>query len=217
MTTSVTPVSGLIVRTAVQVWPPSVGSQSPRSPPPDHTGPMAGTYTPSRVPGWSRAHVVAHVGYHARALARLIEGAAAGVPVAMYDGPSQQAHEVEFGATLPVEALRNLVAHAAVHLNVEWRDLPELPEQPGGECSGEGDCTGCAIHGVGVVTVPGRGGIDRGPGSAPLTWGEATPELRDEMSAASLEGSIRATVASRISLRRAGRLSGASSSVPSLY
>jgi maleylpyruvate isomerase len=84
---------------------------------------------PSRVPGWSRAHVVAHVGYHARALARLIEGAAAGVPVAMYDGPSQQAHEVEFGATLPVEALRNLVAHAAVHLNVEWRDLPEAAWQ----------------------------------------------------------------------------------------
>jgi maleylpyruvate isomerase len=47
----------------------------------------------------------------------------------MYDGPSQQAHEVEFGATLPVEALRNLVAHAAVHLNVEWRDLPEAAWQ----------------------------------------------------------------------------------------
>jgi maleylpyruvate isomerase len=80
---------------------------------------------PSRMPGWSRAHVIAHVGYHARAIARLIEGAAAGVEARMYDSPQQHAEEVSFGATLPVEALRNLVAHAAVHLDVEWRDLPE--------------------------------------------------------------------------------------------
>jgi maleylpyruvate isomerase len=80
---------------------------------------------PSSVPGWSRAHVVAHVGYHARAFSRLIEAAAAGRQIAMYDSPGQHAEEVDFGATLPVEALRNLVAHAAVHLNVEWRDLPE--------------------------------------------------------------------------------------------
>jgi maleylpyruvate isomerase len=79
---------------------------------------------PSRVPGWSRAHVVAHVGYHARAVARLIEAAALGRRVPMYDSPVQHAEEVHFGASLPVEALRNLVAHAAVHLNVEWRDLP---------------------------------------------------------------------------------------------
>ncbi|MDF2991493.1 MAG: maleylpyruvate isomerase [Microbacterium sp.] len=80
---------------------------------------------PSLVPGWSRAHVVAHVGYHARAIARLIEATAAGRQVPMYESPGQHANEVDFGATLPVEALRNLVAHAAVHLNVEWRDLPE--------------------------------------------------------------------------------------------
>ena len=78
----------------------------------------------SRVPGWSRAHVVAHIGYHARAVARLIEGAASGRHLGMYDTADQHAEEVDFGATLPVEALRNLVAHAAVHLNVEWRDLP---------------------------------------------------------------------------------------------
>lgn len=80
---------------------------------------------PSLVPGWSRAHVIAHIGYHARAVARLVEAAASGRQVPMYDTPDQHAEEVDFGATLPVEALRNLVAHAAVHLNVEWRDLPE--------------------------------------------------------------------------------------------
>lgn len=80
---------------------------------------------PSLLPGWSRRHIAAHVGYNARANARLVEWAATGIETPMYDSPSQREDEIEFGATLPVEALRNLSAHAAVHLNVEWRDLPE--------------------------------------------------------------------------------------------
>jgi maleylpyruvate isomerase len=79
---------------------------------------------PSLLPGWSRRHVVAHVGFNARAIARLVEWAATGVERPMYASSTQRAEEIEFGATLPVEALRNLAAHAAVHLNVEWRDLP---------------------------------------------------------------------------------------------
>lgn len=80
---------------------------------------------PSLLPGWSRRHLVAHVGFNARAVARLVEWARTGVPTPMYASPSQRADEIELGATLPVEALRNLCAHAAIHLNVEWRDLPE--------------------------------------------------------------------------------------------
>ncbi|MEL7977978.1 maleylpyruvate isomerase family mycothiol-dependent enzyme [Isoptericola sp. F-RaC21] len=78
---------------------------------------------PSRVPGWSRAHVVAHVGYHARALARVIEGVRTGRALPMYDSEQARDEEIELGSTLPGVALRNLHAHAAVHLNVEWRDL----------------------------------------------------------------------------------------------
>ena len=80
---------------------------------------------PSRLPGISRAHLVAHVGYHARAFARVVEGAGSGVRAPLYGSPADRLAEESLGATLPVEALRNLVAHAAVHLNVEWRDLPE--------------------------------------------------------------------------------------------
>jgi maleylpyruvate isomerase len=79
---------------------------------------------PSMLPGWTRRHLVAHVGFNARAVARLVEWARTGVENPMYESTSQRAEEIEFGATLPVEALRNLAAHAAVHLNVEWRDLP---------------------------------------------------------------------------------------------
>jgi maleylpyruvate isomerase len=80
---------------------------------------------PSLLPGWTRRHLVAHVGYNARANARLVEWAATGVETPMYDSPTQREDEINFGATLPIEALRNLSAHAAVHLNVEWRDLTE--------------------------------------------------------------------------------------------
>jgi maleylpyruvate isomerase len=80
---------------------------------------------PSLLPGWTRRHLVAHVGFNARAVARLVEWARTGVETPMYDSPTQRAEEIAFGATLPVEALRNLAAHAAVHLNVEWRDLAE--------------------------------------------------------------------------------------------
>jgi maleylpyruvate isomerase len=65
------------------------------------------------------------VGFNARAVARLVEWARTGVENPMYTSDTQRAEEIEFGATLPVEALRHLAAHAAVHLDVEWRDLPE--------------------------------------------------------------------------------------------
>jgi maleylpyruvate isomerase len=78
----------------------------------------------SLLPGWTRRHVVAHVGYNARAIARLIEWAATGVETPMYSSPEARNHEIEFGATLSPIALRNLFDHSAVHLNVEWRDLP---------------------------------------------------------------------------------------------
>jgi len=80
---------------------------------------------PSLLPGWTRRHLIAHVGFNARANARLVEWARTGVETPMYESDSQRADEIAFGATLPTEALRNLCAHAAVHLNVEWRDLAE--------------------------------------------------------------------------------------------
>lgn len=80
---------------------------------------------PSLVPGWTRRHVVAHVGFNARALTRLTEWAATGVETPMYPSPEERDAEIELGATLPARALRHLSAHAAVHLNVEWRDLSE--------------------------------------------------------------------------------------------
>ncbi|MFH5880302.1 maleylpyruvate isomerase family mycothiol-dependent enzyme [Arthrobacter sp. NA-172] len=79
----------------------------------------------SLLPGWTRRHVAAHIGYNARAIARLIEWAATGVETPMYPSVSVRDHEIDFGATLSPIALRNLFDHSAVHLSVEWRDLPD--------------------------------------------------------------------------------------------
>ncbi len=79
---------------------------------------------PSLLPGWTRRHLIAHVGFNARATARLVDWALTGVETPMYESDGQRAEEIAFGSTLPTEALRNLCAHAAVHLNVQWRDLP---------------------------------------------------------------------------------------------
>lgn len=81
--------------------------------------------SPSLVPGWSRRHVAAHIGYNARAIARLIEWARTGVETPMYESYEARNHEILYGATLSPIALRNLYYHAAIHLNVEWRDLPD--------------------------------------------------------------------------------------------
>lgn len=80
---------------------------------------------PSLLPGWSRRHLIAHVGYNARALTRLTEWAATGIENPMYESAEARQQEIEYGATLSPPALRNLFEHAAVHLNVEWRDLPK--------------------------------------------------------------------------------------------
>lgn len=80
---------------------------------------------PSLLPGWSRRHLIAHVGYNARAISRLVEWAASGVETPMYPDTAYRNREIEFGATLQPIALLNLFDHSAVHLSVEWRDLPD--------------------------------------------------------------------------------------------
>lgn len=80
---------------------------------------------PTLLPGWSRRHLTAHVGYNARALARLVEWAATGVETPMYASMEVRNREIDYGATLSPIALRHLYEHSAIHLNVEWRDLPD--------------------------------------------------------------------------------------------
>lgn len=77
---------------------------------------------PSLLNGWTRRHVIALVGYQARALALQVEAARTGSAPVSLSGPEQK-RQIDLGATLPSRALRNLFDHTEVHLNVEWRDL----------------------------------------------------------------------------------------------
>lgn len=80
----------------------------------------------SRLDGLSRRHVIAHVGYHARKLSDIVAWARQGKGKPMPDTLLLDADDVAARATQPARALRNLFAHAGVHLNVEWRDLGDV-------------------------------------------------------------------------------------------
>ncbi|MBY6116667.1 maleylpyruvate isomerase N-terminal domain-containing protein [Mameliella alba] len=80
---------------------------------------------PSLRTGMSRAALIAETGYHARAMAECLAAAHSGKPVKLDALGGATEAEIALGATLPARALRSLIHHAAVHLDVEWRDLSD--------------------------------------------------------------------------------------------
>jgi maleylpyruvate isomerase len=127
----------------------------------------------SLIPGWSRRHVIAHVGYNARALARLVEGVRTGIPLRMFDTDHQRLEEIRSGATLPARALRNLFRHSEIHLNVEWRDL------------GAAHWNATAAEGISIRRTPAMrasvvwlGAVDLGNGGSFL---DMPPDLLDAL------------------------------------
>lgn len=79
---------------------------------------------PSLLPGWDRRHVVAHVGFNARALARLVRWAHTGAENPMYPSAAARDAEIDEGATLPGGALRELHTAETDALQRAWRELP---------------------------------------------------------------------------------------------
>jgi maleylpyruvate isomerase len=66
-------------------------------------------YEPSALAGWTRRHVIAHVGLNARALSRLAHWAATGERTPMYADDTARARELEQGVGLPASELRALL------------------------------------------------------------------------------------------------------------
>jgi maleylpyruvate isomerase len=67
---------------------------------------------PSRLPDWTRGHVLTHLARNAEALNRLATGLVSGIPGVMYpDGPAGRNADIEAGSGRPASAL---VAHIAV-------------------------------------------------------------------------------------------------------
>jgi maleylpyruvate isomerase len=66
-------------------------------------------FEPSGLPGWTRRHVIAHLGFNARALGRLVHWAATGERTPMYADDRARGAEIEQGAVLSASQLRELV------------------------------------------------------------------------------------------------------------
>jgi len=77
----------------------------------------------STLPGWTNAHLVAHVGYNARALSRLVHWARSGEEMPMYASPEARNEEIEDGAKLSATELRTLAVESDARLR---RELAEL-------------------------------------------------------------------------------------------
>ncbi len=72
---------------------------------------------PSALPGWTRAHVVAHLARNAEALRDLLTWARTGVETPMYTSREQRAADIEHGAGRPPEQLRREVVGTAGRLD----------------------------------------------------------------------------------------------------
>ncbi|KGJ81143.1 hypothetical protein GY21_01965 [Cryobacterium roopkundense] len=79
---------------------------------------------PSLLPGWSRRHVAAHVGYNALAIARLVSWAETGVETPMYASCEARNEEIDSGAAFEPDGLRKLCLHSGMLLDSAWTNLP---------------------------------------------------------------------------------------------
>ncbi|MFK5584425.1 maleylpyruvate isomerase family mycothiol-dependent enzyme [Serinicoccus sp. LYQ131] len=78
----------------------------------------------STLPGWSRAHVVAHVALNAVALTNLVSWARTGVVTPMYASPQARDADIEALSLRPAAELREASARAALGLREGLAAMP---------------------------------------------------------------------------------------------
>ncbi len=79
---------------------------------------------PSLLEGWSRRQLIAHLGYNAAGVCRLLKGAAAGVVTGMYASAEQRAADIAESVGLDANAVYSLFDTEAQRLETAWRTLP---------------------------------------------------------------------------------------------
>jgi maleylpyruvate isomerase len=80
---------------------------------------------PSLLPGWTRAHVLAHLARNADALRNLLVGARSGQQRPAYASPQARETDIEHGAGQRVKDLMADVADSAMALRTVSRQLPD--------------------------------------------------------------------------------------------
>ncbi len=79
----------------------------------------------SGLPGWTRAHVVAHVALNAFALGNLAEWATTGVETPAYPSPAARDADIELHAHWSPAELRQLTARSGEHIVAAWSRVPD--------------------------------------------------------------------------------------------
>ena len=89
------------------------------------TIPEAGLRAPSLLPGWTRAHVLAHVARSADAMRNLLIGARSGQDRAAYASAQAREADIERGAAMRAEDLIADLADSSMALRTIVRQLPD--------------------------------------------------------------------------------------------
>jgi maleylpyruvate isomerase len=81
---------------------------------------------PSRLPGWSRGHVLTHLARNADGIRNMAEGAAVGEEREMYPGGAERrATDIDAGADRPASELVADFTRASAALDDAWRRMPD--------------------------------------------------------------------------------------------
>lgn len=89
------------------------------------TAARRGLGAPSKLPGWTRAHVLGHLARNADALGNLVYWARTGEPTPMYPDPERREADIDAAATLPAGELLADVRTTAERLGAAMADLAE--------------------------------------------------------------------------------------------
>lgn len=91
---------------------------------------------PSVLPGWTRAHVVAHVANHALGCARALGGLRHAIPTPVYDSDGSRHRDIELRSAWSADRLREFTFDACGRFQSELEHLPpdgSVFRTPGGE------------------------------------------------------------------------------------
>ena len=80
---------------------------------------------PSRLPGWSRAHVLVHIARNAEGLQNLLLAARTGAALRMYSSPTTRAADITVGVDRPSEVIFADVVENSFRFLVEARAMPD--------------------------------------------------------------------------------------------
>ena len=124
---------------------------------------------PSGLPGWTVAHVLAHLARNAESHVRMLEGALAGEAVEQYPGgPEQRSGDIEAGASLNAAELRSGVLSSNAQVEAAWgRMTPEAWDRHGLAQGDEWPCRLMPFHRWREVEIH---HVDLGLGYSPDDW-----------------------------------------------